>query len=104
MTEPLLFPELAAAQRHSDAIDRIVRTRAATASARIAALVEAVQAFADEQGLAYDDDDREAIDAALLTLSTTLDHGLWGLLPPLPVRCLNWRTRHAFDDLEPQRF
>ena len=105
MTDPVLFPELEADRRNSDELDRLLRARAAAVSARLAQLFEAVQAFADEQGLAYDDDDREAIDAALRILLTRLDNGLWGSTPPwLPARCLQWQMRHDFDDPEGQRF
>jgi hypothetical protein len=61
----------------------------------LTALLDSIQTYADAQGLLFDDENRDNIDAALCTLLRRLDG--WGTLARyVPARCLDWRVR--FDE------
>lgn len=55
-------------------------------------LVDSIQEYADEQGLLFDDEDRDRIDRAVRALIKILD--AWGnLTARIPRRSVDWRVR-----------
>jgi hypothetical protein len=55
-------------------------------------LLDSIQDYADEQGLLFDDENRDQIDRVVRALLDRLD--TWGDLAALiPPRCLDWRMR-----------
>ena len=64
--------------------------------AKLMVALDAIQDYADQQGLLFDDHDRDQIDAALRTLLDRLDTR-GDLASQLPPRCLDWRARVTAD-------
>jgi hypothetical protein len=63
---------------------------------KLTVLLDAIQDYADQQGLLFDAAHRDQIDAAVRTLLDRLDTR-GDLAPQLPRRCVAWRSRITAD-------